>query len=375
MEDRRKSDSDSRGINLDRRATIAGVAASGLAAFSPASKAAPQRKTSFKNSKGLIAVEETCIPNAVAAEYQEVLGRPYPPGMLEKLTDFTGRRIEEMDACGIDIALLAATVPSPQYVPDPSKAAAMAKRSNDALAQEVAKRPDRFIGFAGLSMHDVDQACQELERCVTDLGMRGVLLYNFQRTADENGALFYDDRRFDPFWAKLEELDVPLYLHPGIVPHDAAGRDRDFAGFPWLIDAAWGFAVTTGLHVLRIITSGVFDRYPRVNLMIGHNGEHIVSDLWRIDNRLKNWSRGALAQRSVRDYFRTNIFVSTSGEFSTPALHHIIAEIGADRIMFAVDYPFEDNKIATDWFKTVDLAPGIWEAIGRDNIARLLKLV
>lgn len=369
-------------MDIKRRAVLAaGALAAGFGAAdagasqisqTDASQATPTSAASGRG--GLIAMEEACIPNKLFAEWEAVLGSPYAPGWKEMLTDFTGKRLREMDAGGIDISVMAVTVPGPQFVADPAKAAAMAKRANDALAEELAKRPDRFIGFAALSMHDPDQAIRELERAIKDLRMRGVLLYNFQRTgADGNGALFYDDRRFDPFWATLERLDVPLYLHPGVMTKSGS-REQDLHGFDWLKDASWGFAVNTGLHALRIMTSGVFDRHPKAQLVLGHNGEHIVYDMWRIDNRLKLRSLGLPAKKTVREYFKSNVHVTTSGEFSSPGLRHVIEEIGSDRVMFAVDYPYESNEPATTWFHSAPLSEQERAAIGRGNAARLLKL-
>lgn len=350
------------------------MGAPAIAASSGAKKADGSRR-----GKGWIAMEEACIPSSIMDEWQQVLGGPYPNDSKQLLQDFTGKRLEEMDAGGIDIAVLAVSVPSPQFVADPAKASGMAMRANDALAKEISKRPDRFIGFASLSMHDPDEACKELQRAVHDLGMRGVLLNNFQRSSNEDKALFYDDRRYDAFWATLEQLDVPLYLHPGLLNGDLAGRERDLLDFMWLNDAAWTFALHTGRHALRIMTSGVFDRYPKAQMILGHNGEQVVNDLWRIDNRIKiyreqGYPHKVTALKSVREYFRSNVHATTSGQFSTPGLLHVVAEIGIDRVMFAVDYPYESNLEATTWFHSAEIDPAMRAAVGRDNATRLLKL-
>lgn len=364
-------------MKVDRRTLLSAglglIGAAGVAGAGGAEAAETTPKTAPASGKslGLIAMEEACLPRAVLSEWN---GVPYPAGTKERLLDITGTRLQEMDACGIDIAVIALTVPGVQAETDPRKAADLAKRANDALAEEISRKPDRFVGFAALSMHDADAACRELERAHRDLGMRGVLLNNFQRTGQGGGdALFYDDRRFDPFWATLERLELPLYLHPGLTPQ-TGGRERDFEGFDWLKDAAWAFATHTGLHALRIITSGVFDRHPRAQLVLGHHGEHIVYDMWRVDNRIKLRPLGVPATKPVREYFKTNVHVTTSGQFSTPGLQHVINEIGADRVMFAVDYPYEANKPGTDWFHSAPLDPAHRAAIGRNNAARLLKL-
>lgn len=352
----------------------------GMAAMTTAAQAkAAESKTQPSTPKGrwLIPMEEACVPPRIADEWFRnlaALGVVSPPVMRTILTDFRGQRLEEMDACGIDIQVLAVTIPSPQAEANPENANRLARIANDALAEEVARTPNRFIAFAALSMHDPDVACRELERAVRDLGMRGVLLYNFQCSGEGGGtALFYDDRRYDGFWSTLEQLDVPLYLHPGLIP-EAGGRRQDFKGFDWLKEATWEWGVHAGLHALRIMTSGVFDRHPRAQLILGHNGEHIIGDLWRIDNRIKRRPFDYHAGKTVREYFRSNVHITTSGQFSTPGLQHAIQVIGADRIMFAVDYPFEDNAEGTSWFASADIGTADRLAIGRGNAARLLKL-
>lgn len=317
-----------------------------------------------------IAVEETCLPVEVWEVWERENREGFPEIWRQTLPDFEGTRLDEMDSCGIELAVLSVTVPGPQFVADRELAEAMARDANDALAAVVARRPDRFAALGALSMHDVDQACAEFERAVRSLGMRGVLLNNFQIAgADRSEAVYYDDRRFDPFWDLAQQLEAPVYLHPG-----RAMRMPDFEAAPWLDDASWGFAIHTGLHALRIITNGVFDRFPGAQLVLGHNGEHIVYDMWRIDNRIAHRPRGCPMKKSVRDYFRTNVHVTTSGQFSDPGLRHAISEIGADRIMFAIDYPYEDNEAGSSWFSATQLTDEERAAIGRDNAIKLFKL-
>lgn len=376
-------------MEVDRRG-IMSAAMLGLGmASAGALKAAPASDKSASHTapagKWLIAMEETCVPPGLAEEYERNLAElniKRLPAMTAKLLDFRGKRLEEMDACGIDIQVVAPTIPSPQQLPDPAKAERLARLLNDAMAQEVAKTPGRFIAFASLSMHNPDAACRELERSVRDLGMRGVLLNNFQWVGEGGqGALFFDDPRFDPFWSTLETLNVPFYLHPGPVS-DAGGRRQDYAGVNWLKEATWEWGSQTGFHALRIITTGVFDRHPKAQMILGHGGEHIIGDLWRIDNRIARDLRryqqsdttALRAKRGVLDYFKSNVMITTSGQFSSLALEHAIKAIGADRIMFAVDYPYEDNTEGADWFKSVDLAHADRLAIGRNNAARILKL-
>lgn len=317
-----------------------------------------------------IAVEETCLPMEVWDVWERENREGFPEIWRQTLPDFEGVRLDEMDSCGIELAVLSVTVPGPQFVAERELAEQMARDANDALAAAVARRPDRFAALGALSMHDVDAACAEFERAVRSLGMSGVLLNNFQVAgADRSEAVYYDDRRFDPFWDLAQQLDAPVYLHPG-----RAMRMPDFEAAPWLDDASWGFAIHTGLHALRIITGGVFDRFPGAQLVLGHNGEHIVYDMWRIDNRIAHRPRGCPMKKTVREYFASNVHITTSGEFSDPGLRHAISEIGADRIMFAIDYPYEQNEAGSSWFAATPINDEERAAIGRDNAIRLFKL-
>lgn len=325
-----------------------------------------------------IPIEEACLPAEVFSEWERLLGFHLSNEWKERLSDFGSRRLEEMDRCGIEMSVLSLTVPGPQGERDPATADSMARRGNDALAKAISARPDRYAGFGCLSMHDVDAACREFERAVKELGMRGVLLNNFQLTGDRDRPLFYDQRRFDPFWDTAQRLDVPVYLHPGPTSHgygpDAGEWGPDLDGVTWLKDAAWAWGAHTGTHALRIITTGVFDRFPGAQLVLGHNGEHIVYDLWRIDNRIRLLPQDCPAKKSVRSYFRTNVQITTSGEFSDPAIRHAIQEIGADRVLFSIDTPYEDSEAGASWFASAPLDEEERRAIARGNAIRLLKL-
>jgi 2,3-dihydroxybenzoate decarboxylase len=225
----------------------------------------------------------------------------------------------------------------------------------------------------------VDAACREFERVVKTLRMPGVLLNGFQLVGDERGALFYDQPEYDAFWETAQRLDAPVYLHPG--PNaggmlDIKGYPQYYAKFPWLHSAAWFWAVETGSHALRIITSGVFDRFPKAQLVLGHNGEHIVGDIWRLDKRIANMPLPVPypAKKPVRSYFKSNVHITTSGEFSDPALRHMIQEIGSDRVLFAIDTPYEHMEEGAAWFDTAPLSVAERQAIARGNAIRVFKL-
>lgn len=361
-------------MEISRRNAVGlGGALSLTAALQGTGIAAPAKRGKIRT----IPFEEACLPRELLPAWAET-GGTYTPEWIAKLTDFGSQRIEAMDRHGVEMMVLSLTTPGPQAQRDRAKSEDMARRGNDALAKAVALHPTRYVGLGALSMHDPQTACREFERAVKTLGMRGVLLNNFQLAGDDrDGAIFYEGREFDPFWELAQTLDVPVYIHPG--PSyggnmDIKGWDQRYRKFPWLSAAAWFWQVDTGSHALRIITSGVFDRFPKAQLVLGHNGEHIVYDLWRMDNRLKNQPLGYPAKKLVREYFRTNVSVATSGEFSDFALRHVIQEIGVDRVLFAIDTPYEDIKAGADWFDKAAISDAERVAIARGNAIKLLKL-
>ncbi len=290
-----------------------------------------------------------------------------------RLLDVHGERLREMDAHGIEMMVLSLNSPAVQAVLDSGEAAAMARRANDLLAAEVAKRPDRFQAFAALPMQDPELAVAELERCVRDLGFRGALVNGFSQVGEPDNAVYYDQPQYRPFWAAVERLGVPFYLHPrSALPRDA----RLYAGHAWLIGAAWGYGNETAVHALRLIGCGLFDEFPRLTVVIGHMGEGIPFNLWRVDNCNAGVEKatGHRARKPIADYFGANFYVTTSGNFSSSALIATLLEIGADRVMFSVDWPFELIEPAVRWFDRAPLGDNDRRKIGRDNAVRLLKL-
>jgi gamma-resorcylate decarboxylase len=290
-----------------------------------------------------------------------------------RLADLHCRRLALMDAHGIEMMVVSLNAPAVQAVPDPKAAAALARRVNDALAEAIAKRPDRYQGLAALPMQATDLAIEELQRSIKQLGFKGVLVNGFSQVNDPDNAVYYDLPQYRPFWAAVERLDVPFYLHPrSPLPRDA----RLYAGHPWLLGAAWGFGNETAVHALRLMGSGLFDAHPRLAIVLGHLGEGLPFGLWRIDhcNAGAEKTDGNQAKKKIADYFRANFYVTTSGNFSTEALLLTMRQIGADRVMFSVDWPFEEIEHAATWFDRVDIGESDRMKIGRTNAARLLKL-
>ena len=237
--------------------------------------------------KGKIALEEHfAIPETVADS------RGYFPDQVweevkSRVLDLHDRRLSLMDEYGIETMLLSLNAPAVQAIPDPAKADEIARRSNDYLAEQVRKRPDRFQGLAALPMQDPARATRELERCVKELGFRGALVNGFSQVNDAETAVYYDLPQFRPFWATMERLDVPFYLHPrNPLPRDA----KIYDGHPWLLGPIWAFAQETAVHALRLMGSGLFDAHPGLQIILGHMGENLPFALWRVDNA-NGWIR------------------------------------------------------------------------------------
>lgn len=322
--------------------------------------------------QGKIALEEHFAIDATLGDSQ-VFGAHVWPELRHRLLDIQDTRLRQMDQHDVGMMILSLNAPAVQAIADKTRAIAVAKQANDVLADEVRKRPDRFAAFAALPMQDPDAAIVELERSVKQLGFVGALVNGFSDTGDPNNLLYYDLPQYRAFWKKIEELDVPFYLHPR---NPLPGRIPGYEGHNWLLGPNWAFNAETSVHALRLIGGGIFDDCPNLKIVLGHLGEGIPALLWRIDHRngwMKEPHRYA-AKRPVADYFRKNFWLTTSGNFSTSALRQAIEEVGVDRIMFSVDWPFEDVGEGCDWIDNAAVAEADRQKIGRGNAIRLFKL-
>ena len=313
----------------------------------------------------VIAVEEHYWDAELAAHFQGA--EASRSGRMEaRLRDFGGERIADMDRAGIDLAVLSHGAPSGQKLPA-DIAAPLVARVNTRLAEAVAANPSRFAAFAALPTAVPEAAAAELERCV-GLGFKGAMLHGLS-----NGE-FVDLPKFWPIFARAERLDVPIYLHPG-QPHPAvaAAYYADYtADYPMLPRPAWGYTVEAGTQAVRLVLSGVFDRHPRLKIILGHLGESLPFQLWRIDQAL---SRANQKPVRFREVFTRNFWVTTSGFFSTPALMCCVAELGVERILFAVDWPFVDESApATAWLDEAPLSAEDRAKILSGNAKRLLRM-
>jgi 2,3-dihydroxybenzoate decarboxylase len=242
----------------------------------------------------------------------------------------------------------------------------LSRRVNDRLHAAVSANPKRFGAFAALPTSDPKAAADELER-TTKLGFKGPMIHGLA-----NGS-FLDDKRFWPIFERAQALDVPVYLHPA-VPHPAvmdAYYKEYVKDFPMVIRAAWGFTVETATAAIRLVLGGVFDAYPRLKIVLGHLGETLPFLLWRIDQAL---SRPGGKVLSFRQLFCEHFYITTSGNFSNPALLCCVMELGIDRILFAVDWPFVPNPPAVEWIKSVPLCDEDKIKILSGNAKRLFRL-
>jgi gamma-resorcylate decarboxylase len=285
-----------------------------------------------------------------------------------KLLDLDAGRLAEMDAHGIERAILSLNSPGIQGIPDRATAIDVARRANDVLADAIAKHPTRFGGFAALPMQDPDAAAAELTRCMRDLGFKGALVNGFSQRGTRDTVVYYDDPRYASFWTVAEQLRAPFYLHPR---DPLPSREPVFDGHPWLLGPVWAFAMETAIHALRLMASGLFDRHPRLTIILGHLGEGLPYNIWRVDHRLRKSPRGIPARRPLGDYLREHFYLTTSGNFRTPTLMDAIAEVGVGRILFSVDYPFERTVDAVTWFEDIALPHADRRAIAAENSALL----
>ena len=286
----------------------------------------------------------------------------------DQLRDLGQARLADMDANGIDLQVISHVAPAAQGLGGP-EGIARAREANDRLAGAVRAYPDRFAGFATLPTADPRAAASELERAAGELGLIGALVNS---TLGSNGA-FLDDARFVPLLERFERLDVPLYLHPA--PPPAALRDTLYQGLPpavagRLATGAWGWHAEAGLHVLRMIATGVFDRHPGLRLIVGHCGEMVPFMLDRIDAMLR--PPGLALKPS--EYFLRNIWVTTSGLFSLPPVLCTVQVLGVDRVLFSVDYPFGDNAAGRALLDALPLAPAEVAKIAGGNAEQVLRL-
>jgi len=313
----------------------------------------------------VIAIEEHYWDEELEKTYTgSEAGRPGE--QYKRLHDFAGMRIKEMDEAGIDVQVLSHGAPSTQKLPADT-AAAMTRRINDRLHQSISAHKQRLAAFAALPTAVPDAAADELERTTKELGFKGAMLHGLA-----NGK-FLDGKQFWPIYARAEQLDVPIYLHPAHPQPDVQRiyYDDYVKDFPMVARPAWGYTVETATLAIRLVLSGVFERHPKLKIILGHLGETLPFLIWRIDQALK---RPGQKSMSFRDIFSNNFYITTSGNFSNPALLCCVMEMSVDHILFAVDWPFVLNPPAMEWIGTVPLSDADKAKILSGNAKQLLRM-
>ena len=341
--------------------------------------------------RGKIALEEAYEMTGMEAKSKREAELYIDPAShdryIRQISDINEERVRLSDDHGIGYTILSLTVPGIQGMSDKTEAEKRATEVNNWVSEKIKAKPDRLGAFAALSMHDPVQAGTELTRAVKELGFHGALVNDFQHSGPNGETyLFYDQPQYDSFWKVVSELDVPVYLHPA-APADVV-YDKLYAQRKYLIGPPLSFANAVSLHLLGLVTNGVFDRFPNLKVIVGHLGEHIPFDFWRINHWFEDVKKplakaqgAVMCKKTIYDYFKRNIWVTTSGLFSTHTLKYVVDEIGADRVLFSVDYPYETIENCSSWFdgksKEVQEAVGgkdAYRRIGRDNAKALMRL-
>jgi len=315
----------------------------------------------MRDSKGRYETRKEAIIGHLGPEYFELV--------QSRLLEFDTVRLQAMDEAGVEKVLLSLTTFGIQAITNRTKAQSTARTVNDYVAEHIRAHPTRYAGMASLALHDAGEAARELERCVTKLGFKGVMVNGYSQVDTEDNLVYLDDARMTPFWEALTALDIPLYIHPR-PSHNAVQYDSH----PELTGAAWGFAPETATHALRIVYSGLFDRFPTAKLVLGHLGESLPFLAWRIQHGIDFSPNGRTTKKRLSDYLAENIWVTTSGNFSTQALHCTMLTMGADRILFAADYPYEDYSEAGEFIDTVPIGESDRRKIAYGNAKALYRL-
>jgi 2,3-dihydroxybenzoate decarboxylase len=322
--------------------------------------------------RGKIAVEEHFVTPELKETILPSIG--WDPAewrtMAEQLQETGSARLVDMDAAGIEVAVLSLAAPCIQDEFDVSQARARAAAANDALAEIVAAHPDRYAALAALPLQDPMAAADELERCVKELGFKGALANGYSSVGDLSTAAYYDEPQYESFWERVAALDVPFYLHPR---NPLPTQRRIYESREVLLGPTWAFTVETATHCLRLMVSGLFDRLPSLKIVIGHMGELLPFAVQRTEQRLSHVPASRL-ERSPQDCLRENFYLTTSGNFHTPSLIGALLQVGADRILFAADHPFEQTAEAAAWFDHTPISEADRLKIGRTNAQELLKL-
>ncbi len=342
----------------------------------------PVKSTQNSNKMKIITIEEHFINAEIAAAIAPEIEKIAPGHAQsfhadfgtrqtmrpEQLFDLGATRIASMDANGIDMQILSYSGPGTELLESP-QAVELARKANDQLAAAIAAYPGRFLGFATLPMSDPKAAVEELKRCVNELGFVGALI---------NGTAhgrFMDEPEFEEFFATAAELDVPLYFHPAPIKRevrDAYYDNADPAFAARFAGAGIGWHFEVGVHVMRLIFSGVFDRYPNLQIITGHWGELIPYFSDRINTFFP--VTASPMKHDFKYYMQNNVYITPSGMFNLPQFQNAMEMMGADRIMYSADYPYYPNEGAREFLENAPINQQDKEKIAHGNAEKLFKI-
>jgi 5-carboxyvanillate decarboxylase len=304
---------------------------------------------------------ETVPPAAAPPGTRDTLARTFLPRLL----DIGEGRLAEMDANGVDMHLLSLTVPGVQMFA-PANAVAFARLSNDRLSDSVRRHPTRFAGLASFAPQDPAAAAKEMERAITSLKLNGFVV----NSHTQNGYL--DEERFWPILEAAEALGAPLYIHPRAPSDGMAAPFRDYR----MEGSIWGYGMETGTHAVRLMLSGVLDRFPRLRIVLGHMGEALPFWLWRLDYMASPGSRSDLRNKlKASEYLRRNFAITTSGLEDPLVLRLCVDKIGIDNVMWAIDYPYQPSAPAVVFLESASLATADLQRVAHANAERIFRIL
>jgi len=306
----------------------------------------------------------------VDGQYIADPSRPHviaPSESARKALDVSEARLANMDSAGINMQVLSYGG-FPQLLPA-AQAVNLTRAANDKLAQAISRNPTRFTGFATLPWHEPEAAARELERAVNELGLKGALING------RPGENFLDDARYTPILAAFNDLNVPLYVHPGL-PLPAVQMPY-YGGFERELGArlamfAWGWHNEAGIQVIRMLLAGVFDRFPKLQIISGHWGEMVPFFLQRLEDAIPQEASGL--ERPIVQTYREHVYVSPSGMLTLPHFQFVHALMGAERILYSIDYPYQRLEGARDFIERLPLNDADKALIAHGNAERLLGL-
>jgi 5-carboxyvanillate decarboxylase len=331
----------------------------------------------------VIAVEEHFVTDHYWAETGDLAVRPgeeperafmlnFPrdPQMCPRFTNIQ-TRLAEMDASGIDVSVLSLNPPGVQIYSDTARAVSLPREMNDTLAELIRQHPGRFVGLGAVAPQDPAAAAAEVSRVTGELGFGGILI------GSHTHGHYLDEPEAEPLLAALVDADTTLYLHPRSPSPQMLAPFKDYG----MVAALWGFQAEAGTHAIRLILSGTLDRHPNLKIVLGHLGEALPFWLWRLDNiyeRTYRWAGDQLGMVKLElkpsEYIMRNFTLTTSGMFDQDVFDYTLRKVGAEQLMFAVDYPYEDSQVATEFLGALDLTNEQRALVSHANAERLFRI-